>query len=343
MNLEIPTENFGAKFRKKWMRSRAKLDKEAIKFCNSISRSICISNGGLGNGVTREALKEILQKYGKIECLIMPSKKSYSLASFRDFSSTENVVKNLQGFVLTNEANLASPSVNFYIHYIKEFPLGTGVDFFTPKSCLPEGLIVMEEFITTELESELVEFLKKECPSETESINSNLKHRKVWHYGYEFRYKYSDIDQQNPLPEKIPLLLEKIIAKLMETGKFQFKPDQITINKYNPGQGIPSHIDNTKAFEDSLASLSLLSQTIMDFKKDKEHIEVLLKPRSLIIFTGEARYHWTHGICPRKVDLVEVKSGTNNLRKNRTSVNRGTRFSITFRKVRSDYNGPTEE
>lgn len=65
----------------------------------------------------------------------------------------------------------------------------------------------------------------------------------------------------------------------------------------------------------------------MIFKKDDQKIDVLLPARSLLIMTGEARYAWTHGICPRHNDIIKTESGT-------TTQERGTRVSFTFRKVR---------
>ncbi len=45
----------------------------------------------------------------------------------------------------------------------------------------------------------------------------------------------------------------------------------------------------------------------MDFRHPNgQHIPVLLPRRSLLQMTGEARYVWTHGITPRKSDIIPV-------------------------------------
>lgn len=54
---------------------------------------------------------------------------------------------------------------------------------------------------------------------------------------------------------------------------------------------------------------------------------MFLPARSLLIMSEEARYAWTHGICPRYNDVIETDEGT-------TTRERGTRVSFTFRKVR---------
>lgn len=67
----------------------------------------------------------------------------------------------------------------------------------------------------------------------------------------------------------------------------------------------------------------------MDFRHpDGRHLTVLVPRRSLLVMTGESRYVWSHGITPRKSDIVPAPVG-NGL----TLQNRGVRTSFTFRKV----------
>lgn len=60
------------------------------------------------------------------------------------------------------------------------------------------------------------------------------------------------------------------------------------------------------------------------------HVPVLLPKRSALIMTKESRYLWSHGITPRKTDII---SNHNGLLK---SVPRGTRTSLTFRIIRNE-------
>jgi alkylated DNA repair protein alkB family protein 8 len=49
--------------------------------------------------------------------------------------------------------------------------------------------------------------------------------------------------------------------------------DQLTLNDYMPGQGIPPHVDTHSPFEEVFCSLSLKSGVTMNFKRaltDKE-------------------------------------------------------------------------
>lgn len=62
----------------------------------------------------------------------------------------------------------------------------------------------------------------------------------------------------------------------------------------------------------------------MDFRRfDGQERSVYLPARSAAIFSGEARYAWTHGIACRKMDLVDGQ-----IRQ------RSRRISLTFRKIK---------
>lgn len=64
-----------------------------------------------------------------------------------------------------------------------------------------------------------------------------LKHRRVKHYGYEFKYSINNVDPDDPLPESIPELFKPMLEKLKALGHIHHYPDQLTVNEYQPGQG----------------------------------------------------------------------------------------------------------
>jgi alkylated DNA repair dioxygenase AlkB len=74
------------------------------------------------------------------------------------------------------------------------------------------------------------------------------------------------------------------------------------VNEYLPGQGIGAHTDNIHLFDDTVQCLSLSSHTTMIFRFGKHSIPVVLKPRSLVVMKGVARYKWTHEIPAVKTD-----------------------------------------
>lgn len=180
---------------------------------------------------------------------------------------------------------------------------------------LPPGLSVIHDFVSEEEEAKLLSL----CDFED---SGNMKHRQVKHYGFEFRYDINNVDKDKPLKEGIPKECDFLWGRL----PFDFTPEQLTVNRYKPGQGIPSHIDTHSAFEDPILSLSLNSDVVMEFKKD-ETLCVLLPRRSLAVISGESRYEWTHGIVPRTFDFYHTQDGC-------CSFKREIRISFTFRKIR---------
>ena len=106
--------------------------------------------------------------------------------------------------------------------------------------------------------------------------------------------------------------------------------DQITVNEYLPGQEIAFHFDTHSAFTTTIATLSICSEVVMDFRHPDgvQNEGVLLPARSLAVMSGASRYIWEHAIVPRTFDVIDGKQ-----------VARQRRLSITFRKIRS---GPCE-
>jgi len=97
----------------------------------------------------------------------------------------------------------------------------------------------------------------------------------------------------------------------------------LTINDYNPGDGIPPHFDTHSPFEDAFCSLSLASGAVMSFFFNDKTQHLYIKPRSIVFFTGEARFVWEHSIALRRIDRV-----ANDI------FFRRRRLSLTFRKIR---------
>jgi alkylated DNA repair dioxygenase AlkB len=151
--------------------------------------------------------------------------------------------------------------------------------------------------------------------------------RRVQHYGYKYDYRKRKIDATMALGS-LPIWLLKLAEKLQAGNFMPAVADQVIINEYLPGQGISPHVDCEPCFGDTIASISLGSRCMIDFrnKSDKRHVPILLELGGLLVFNSEARYDWTHGIVPRTEDTY---MGRNFMR--------GRRISITFRTiVRSD-------
>ncbi|XP_011311375.1 alkylated DNA repair protein alkB homolog 8 [Fopius arisanus] len=280
------------------------------------TQNLVICNAGLVTGFTRESLENILQEFkeaaGNYE-ILMPPGKSYSFVKFSSPEIASRVYDGVNGNFVEGQGPPLYLTFSETLPHLEVSPIS---------SELPPGLRVIEDFITPEQETLLLE---KVDWSEEDS-SSELKHRKVKHFGFEFRYDTNRVDPDDPIspiPEEFTFL-QKLFGN-HHCGQFIY--DQLTINRYLPGQGIPPHIDTHSVFEDPILSLSLGSACVMDFRKKEKKIGILLPPRSLLVMSGESRYTWSHGICPRHSDIVSEDNGM-------TTRPRGIRTSFTFRKVR---------
>jgi alkylated DNA repair dioxygenase AlkB len=178
----------------------------------------------------------------------------------------------------------------------------------------PVGLALLEDFVST---VEADAFLKSvdDAPWRTDLL------RRVQHYGYRYDYRARTIDRSmylGPLPEWTAPFMEKI----QSTALFSELPDQLIVNEYLPGQGITPHVDCVPCFGPVVVSLSLGSTCSMELSRAGSSIDILLPLRSLLVLSGEARFHWKHGIRARRSDTY-----------NGVRHPRGRRVSFTFRKI----------
>lgn len=178
------------------------------------------------------------------------------------------------------------------------------------------GLIYIENFISLDEQNFLIESIDKY------PWDSSLK-RRTQHYGYKYDYTKKNIDKSSYVGA-VPDIFKIYCESLTKNEWFANAPDQIIINEYLPGQGISKHVDCIPCFDKTIASLSLNTSCIMQFEQwgQNEKKFLLLKPLSLLILTGDARYRWMHSIpaCTEDVWNEEV-------------LPRGRRISLTFRKI----------
>ncbi|XP_028656230.2 alkylated DNA repair protein alkB homolog 8 [Erpetoichthys calabaricus] len=319
--------------RKQMRAAHTVLRHAGISTVSHATQSLVIANGGLGNGVSRERLLDMLKGFGSVLSLLMPPNKPYAFVRYDSFEDAKMAFLTLNGCKLQAEGQ----PVTLYVNFVDK------VDFKEHSTqSLPPGLLVVEDFVSLEYEQELLQLMALNTATQGTKTapKKSLKHRKVKHYGYEFCYDNNNVDLNAPLPGGLPIICDDVIDECMKIGYLKSKPDQLTINQYEPGQGIPPHIDTHSAFEDVIISLSLGAKIVMDFKHpDGQNVSVLLPQRSLLVMKGESRYLWSHGITPRKSDVVPVinadaaqivSSDLGNLTLNK----RETRTSFTFRKVR---------
>ncbi|KAF0030531.1 hypothetical protein F2P81_017262 [Scophthalmus maximus] len=392
--------------RKQLKASHTLLKHEGISTAPQPTKCLVVANGGLGNGVTREELCAALKEMGELETLMMPPHKPYAFVTYRSDESARKALVHLNG----QKLHCGENGVTLYLSYVNS------VTCEEEKSApLPEGLVLAEDFVSLEEEALLLAAIDWSSTNDDVTAQKALKHRRVKHYGFEFRYDNNNVDKDKPLTAGLPEECLPVLERCVRDGHINIMPDQLTVNQYESGQGIPPHVDTHSAFEDTIISLSLgakvggrsnrlviLSstrwsreslgtdqwagnlpcltthqsactanivkvqkekqifrhngfchslvlycyfQTVMEFRHpDGRLVPVVLPGRSLLVMKGESRYLWTHGITPRKFDMVPAHDplspsyttsdgGTD---RNLTLSKRGTRTSFTFRKIRHE-------
>lgn len=221
----------------------------------------------------------------------------------------------------------------------------------------PRGIKFQADFITASHEAELLHIFKHELewPVSRNPGGARLS----LHYGYTFDYKTFGVDPDipyKPFPAWLRPLIPQGVGDSAAGGEGR-DPDQVCLQYYPPGAGIPPHVDTHSAY-DELYALSLGSAVIMQFRRDRdktkaeakttsdegekkansaetemmakekekerETVDVDLPPRSMMQMSGDARLHWEHGIKKRKKDVLA----------DGTVRPRGDRWSITYRWLR---------
>jgi len=177
-----------------------------------------------------------------------------------------------------------------------------------------EGLSYYDNVISEELENELMQYLNEAKWKHVSGTGS----REVIQLGYDYDYRSQKVTKGDDIPD----VIEKLKSLIPDGEKY----NQCIINKYLPGQGISAHIDS-KNFGDTIVCFTIGSTATMVFAPTKEinekySIPILVKPNSVYIMTGPARYQWTHEMTTNKTDKIDGKI-----------TKRKTRISLTFRTV----------
>lgn len=152
--------------------------------------------------------------------------------------------------------------------------------------------------------------------------------RRAQIYGYSYHYTKGGIYRV----EDLPPWAQDLAARFERDGLMLDLADQLIVNEYQPGRGIPAHVD-APLFDDTIISVSLGSSCVMEFSNDSGAVErQFLEPMSALVIGGEARHTWKHEIPARMADEWQGRERP-----------RARRVSLTFRKLLPVDQRPTWE
>lgn len=182
------------------------------------------------------------------------------------------------------------------------------------------GLVYIPNYLKKDDQDDLIQVIDQQKWSIKE-------HRKIQEYGYKYDYQDGTFVASTHLGT-LPDWAQSIAVRLAKDGLIRNVPDQVIVNEYQPGQGIVSHTDCIPCFGNTIITLSLGSDCVMNFThaQTSEEAKILLQIGSLLIFKGEARYGWQHGISACHQDNYKGREFM-----------RSRRVSMTFREVLFPY------
>ncbi len=184
------------------------------------------------------------------------------------------------------------------------------------------GLFYIDNLISPEYSQQLFHYLDNEA--KWSPITDNPNSRVVQHYGYKYNYKsHHHKEMGTPIPDIFSELIQNLKQKSQELQLIDssYSFNQVIVNNYEPSQGISKHTD-IKSYGAVIGCYTIGSGATMRFRKNNEIVDIYVKPNSLYIMSGDARYLWTHEMPSTKTDMCDGKR-----------VVRSRRVSITFRNV----------
>lgn len=150
------------KAEKKALRKQTKLihslrrhNADLASVSESPTRHLMVGNGGLMCGVDRSQIVSLFQKFGNIERLLMFPGRSFSFISFHNVSESVKAMETMHGRVLDCPSEFPKPDVTFYLSFLASVPDDVTID----NQVKPAGLVLMEDFVTEEVEGELIQAL----------------------------------------------------------------------------------------------------------------------------------------------------------------------------------------
>jgi alkylated DNA repair dioxygenase AlkB len=168
---------------------------------------------------------------------------------------------------------------------------------FPPDDCLPaalpEGLRYDAEFISPDLERELIGCVAA-LPLQPFQFGAYEGKRRVASFGFRYDYTLRRLQEAEP----VPAWFSTVIGRVEAFGGPSTRIGQVLCTEYGTGVGIGWHRD--KPHYDRIFGLSLGSPCKLRFRKATgntwQRHTLAVEPRSLYMLSGESRTLWEHSI-----------------------------------------------
>jgi len=181
--------------------------------------------------------------------------------------------------------------------------LSEQLTLFDVSSPVPAGLRYQEEFISREVEQELIAQVAA-LPLTPFQFGAFEGKRRVKSFGFRYDYDLRRLEGGEPIPS----WLAGLIARVEAFGGQPTRIAQVLCTEYATGVGIGWHRD--KRHFGSVLGLSLGSSCSFRFRRavgDKwERFVLRTAPRSIYGMSGPSRHEWEHSISPVEVPRYSI-------------------------------------
>ena len=164
---------------------------------------------------------------------------------------------------------------------------------FSQATGMPEGLQYAAEFISPEVERELIGHISA-LPLQPFQFGAYEGKRRVASFGFRYDYTLRRLREAEPMPA----WLDSLIAMVEGYGGPSTEVRQVLCTEYDTGVGIGWHRD--KPHFGRIFGLSLGSPCKFRFRKPVgekwQRYTLDAGPRSLYMMSGESRQIWQHSI-----------------------------------------------
>lgn len=158
------------------------------------------------------------------------------------------------------------------------------------------GLFLIQDYLTDEEELNIIL-----------QLEDNEWDNNIYKYSQEYGYKYNKNKKilEQTLNNHIELYLRNLIIHIHDDIDITF--NQIIVDKLYRYNSVMTPGTILDEYSDTSCYLNLSEQYTLNFINplDEKHIRILdIKPKSLLIFTGDSRYLWQHYIDSKLTIMI---------------------------------------
>jgi alkylated DNA repair dioxygenase AlkB len=187
---------------------------------------------------------------------------------------------------------------------------------FNSSARLPDGLSYEEDFLNSQVERDLVDEIRRLPLAEAKYRQFTAK-RRIVSYGGSYDFSSRELLPANPIPPFLYPLREQI-ATWVEVPATDFA--HALIAQYEVGTQLGWHRD-VPEFE-LVVGVSLVGSCRMRLRpyppkggRDPNTLALDLRPRSIYVMRGDARWGWQHSIPPTKELRYSITFRTRNIKR----------------------------